>query len=204
MAFIPATNVVQAEMLYVYHSEKCENVLHYQRPGGWSASQMAELGAFLVGWFDLVYDALVVDNLNLRSIRMTDLTTQTSPSIEYTTGLPLTGVKLNDPMPNNVSLVFTKLTESRGRSYRGRYYHMGFGEDQIVSNTVDAAVVTSLTNALIGLMTPTIAGVQAPLVVVSRFTNNAPRSSAVVTPVTGWRTDGNVDSQRRRLPGRGA
>ena len=41
------------------------------------------------------------------------------------------------------------------------------------------------------------------MVVVSRYENNAPRAEGIATLVDRLSSDGVIDSQRRRLPGRG-
>ena len=204
MPFVPATNVVQAEMIYTFAGQRCENVLHYQRGGGWTTAQMDALGGALGSWFAANMPGSLAGTISLDMIRLTDLTTQNSPVIEFVTGLPIIGTAVGDALPNNCALVFTKRTANRGRSYRGRYYHMGMVETQCAGNFVTNAFMASLAPKIAGLLSFSVDSVICPLVVVSRFTGGAPRATAVVTPVTTFAGNTRIDSQRRRLPGVGA
>jgi len=137
-------------------------------------------------------------------VRVVDLTTESSPVAESSTGLPVPGAQSGASLPNNVALVLTKRTQFRGRSYRGRIYHGGIPETSVTGNTVAAGYVTTAIANYTNLLALTTSLGVWEMVVVSRYTNNAPRSSGIFSNVTGFTSDGVVDSQRRRLPGRGA
>jgi len=204
MAFIPVPNTLQVELIYLWAGQVVETVLHYQPEGAIDVTEMAGLAANMVTWFDVQLQPLVHSTLQLTQVKVTDLTTDSAPVINYTTGLPLVGTVGADGMPNNVALVFTKRTGLRGRSYRGRIYHPGLAESQVAGNQVAGATVTSLLAAYNLLLAQTVAAETYNLVVVSRQHNNAVLEEGVATLVSSIDTDGFVDSQRRRLPGRGA
>jgi hypothetical protein len=71
---------------------------------------------------------------------------------------------------------------------------------------VDAArlpeMITAYNNLLV--LPPSGAGPEFQLVVVSRFANLAQRAQGIKNRVTAVTNDGLMDSQRRRLRGRGA
>lgn len=142
--------------------------------------------------------------IQLTQVKLTDLTADFAPTLNYTTGLPLVGSAGADGMPNNVALVFTKRTALRGRSFRGRIYHPGLAESQVAGNQVLSATVTSLLAAYNLLKTLTVGAETWPLVVVSRMHNGVVTNPGETHAVTTIDTDGFIDSQRRRLPGRGA
>lgn len=205
MPFIPANNVVQAELVFNWDGQIVENVLHYQIGGGWTITLMDELGGKLVTWWSTYFKAGSPTNLTLQNIKLIDLTSSTAPAIDYATGLPLTGTAAAGSLPNNCTCVITKRTPLRGRSYRGRIYHVGLKEDQVTGNTILGASVSTFITNYTALQVFTLAGpLDAELVVVSRYENKFPRPMAVVTQVTHFTADVIVDSQRRRLPGRGA
>jgi hypothetical protein len=75
----------------------------------------------------------------------------------------------------------------------------------VVGNTFDATKADNLVQAYIdGILTNADITASWEMVVVSTVENKAPRASALVQPVTSvLYTDLTVDSQRRRLTGRG-
>lgn len=98
--------------------------------------------------------------------------------------------------PGNVTLCVSLRTALAGRRFRGRKFFSGIPENATASNLIDSSlagfVVTGINN-LIGAL----AGNGFPLSIVSYI-------GPTVTPVeTALVTDLFVDSQRRRLSGRG-
>jgi hypothetical protein len=203
MAFIPVLGIVQAELVYLWQGQFVQNVLHYDTPGAVTIEEMQELGDLLVDWFDVEMQPLISNSLSLVEVKLTDLTTQFGPVVEYTTGLPLVGANVNATMPNSVAIVMTKRTVFRGKSFRGRIYHPGLVESQVTNNQLVPATQTSLLAAYTALISLEGSSGVFNLQVVSRQQNNAPLELGVATPVIAITTDGFVDSQRRRLPGRG-
>lgn len=203
MPFIPATNVIQVELVHIWDNQIVENVLHYQRGGGVTEQAMDDVGSSLVAWWNGFMDVLVPTTLQLTEIRMTDLTDEFAPGMAYTTGLPLVGGLISPSLPNNVSVTITKRTNYRGRAYRGRIYHIGLCESQVTDNKVVPATLTQILAAYNGILSLTLDGVASPMVVVSKYQGGLPRGAAVVTPVVNLSSDGIIDSQRRRLPKRG-
>lgn len=203
MPYIPAPNVLRAELLFSWDGQSCETVLDFLPATPPLLTDMNELGAHLVTWWSTTLRSNLPVNISLQRIQITDQTFENAPSIAYSTGLPLLGTNVGPSLPNNVAMVVTKRTLFRGRSYRGRIYHPGLLEGIVVNNTIDSGFATSVKNAYAALISFTTLSDAWEMCVVSRYANNNPREVAVVTPV--WSMDVNltVDSQRRRLPGRG-
>ena len=204
MPYIPVPDVMQVETLFRWDSQAVENVYHFTASVAIDLAIMAELAAEMKDWWVTEMAPSVTNTLQLIQVKVTDLTTQTSPVYNFTSGLPVAGGSANPSLPNNVSVVYTKRTENRGRSFRGRIYHMGMTESQVTGNAVDTTTAASwltkynLTRSIVGASATYTQGV------VSRFTGSAPRASGIITPILTFSTDALVDSQRRRLPGRGA
>lgn len=204
MAFIPVPNVLQVELTYLWDGQTCQNVIHYEQSGPWSIADATELGTELVNWYDTTIKAFHPQTVQLVEIKMIDLSSQTGFSITFTAGLPIQGTSTADSSPNNVALVMTKRTNSRGRSFRGRIYHLGLTETAIDNSQVIPSVVAQLQvwySELLVFTLPVAGPVN--LVVVSRQQNGQPLTQGVATQVTSITTDGRVDTQRRRLPGVG-
>lgn len=203
MAFIRVPNTVMVEMIFRQDGQYVENVYHCSNAVSYDESDMANLIDVFRTWWDTDIQPLVTSNLSLVNFIATDLDSQTGPRVEDASGLPLAGSLAGASMPNNVTLVVKWTTGNRGRSFRGRTYHLGLEDGQVTQNTIAATPLANLTTAYNNLIVDvTTAG--WTLVVASRYADNAPRAEGITTPITLASIEGTVDSQRRRLPGRGA
>jgi len=206
MPFIPADNVAQAELIYTWQGETVENVLHYLPDVALSSALMGELASLLVTQWASDFQALMPTTLSLVNVRMTNLSAADADGFDWGIGLPLVGTRTGtgtDSLPNSIALCITKVTAFRGRTRRGRIYHPGLAENQVVGNAVAVTSLPAILAAYADLIELVTAGATWNMQVISRRLNNDWRVEALVTPVVSMRTDGVIDSQRRRLPGRG-
>jgi len=203
MAFVPGPRVIQAEMRYTYQGQQVENVLYFQKDSAVTVADMQGLGGALAASYQNEVQANMPTSLSLREIYLTDLTTQTSPTFTYTAILPLVGTDGQPAMPNNVTLCISFRSAGRGRSSRGRNYLLGITENEVDNNFVNTSCSVpweSFFLDLLGYSTP------GPFtwVVFSRVLNGADRAVGLAQPVQSFTiVDTVVDTQRRRLPGRG-
>lgn len=202
MGFVPFNNVVRTELFITQDSQRVENVLHWQLSSTPTDTNMSALAANIVSWWNSGIKPISPTNLQLNEVKCTSLNSQTAPVVEYTTGLPIIGTSGNTPMPNNVTVAIRLLTALRGRSYRGRIYHIGTTSNNVSANTILTAYQTALTSVYNALTIPAGFG-GAELVVASRVSGGVERTIGVATPVTSVSVNRIVDSQRRRLPERG-
>lgn len=203
MPFVPIPSTVQVETVFEYHGERCENVYHCQFQAAYDSSDIGNLLDTFRTWWAADLQQHLPGELSLVNLIGTDQASQTGPRVEDATGLPLSGTSVSTPaMPGNVTVAVRWLTEQRGRSYRGRTFHLGIREASVEGNQITDAFRTNLITAYAGLLTD-LTTFGAPLVVASRFSEGAPRTTGVATLVTGVYVDPDVDSQRRRLAGRG-
>lgn len=196
-------SAAQVELVYQWDSQICENTLYFDVGVVPGSPELVALASFVRDWWDANVKPLVSNSVQLISIKATSLQSASAPGIEFTTGLPITGTKVATPaLPNNVTCTVTFLTALRGRSYRGRNYVVGLTEGDVGGNRINGALATQYRNAYIDLQVD--AAVEGtPWCVYSRYTNGGERAVGVLTPVTGVKVDETLDSQRRRLPGRG-
>jgi hypothetical protein len=140
----------------------------------------------------------------MREVYLTDLSSQTAPTVTVVPGTNVLGSGTADPLPNNVALCVSFRTEGRGRSARGRNYISGHAETSLSGNTFNATVSNGIRDAYEELLDATTYTGSWTWVVLSRFEDGVARAAGLVQPVTAVvLTDTTVDSQRRRLPGRG-
>lgn len=203
MAFVPANNTVEAELRYVQSGEKTENTLYFQKETAWDVTSMTALANALKTWWHDNMAPLTTASVALREVYMTDLTSQDALAL----GVPLSpidpGQQAVNPLPNSVAYCVSFRTSNRGRSARGRNYIGGIPESYVTQNSVSTGYQASVV-ASYALLIPLAAAQSCTWVVCSRRHNNAPRASAVLYLIREvLAIDLTVDSQRRRLPGRG-
>lgn len=203
MAFVPFPNCASVEMIFTLDGQRIENRYHVEQDSPFDEVSLAVLAALFDNWWTTELRAEQPTSLSLVLIVAKALDTPSSPGVEYSSGLPKAGLFTTTPaLPNNVTLAVKWSTGLRGRSFRGRTYHIGLTEDAVAGNTISAGHLSFLIGAYEALIDD-LAGLPADLVVASRISNGVERTTGVTTQVSGVSIDATVDSQRRRLPGRG-
>jgi tetrahydromethanopterin S-methyltransferase subunit G len=113
------------------------------------------------------------------------------------------GLINSEAMPNNVAVCATITTAERGRAGRGRIYLAGISRGQTEQSYVKPDVVTAINGKLDDLLSQ-LEAASFRMGVYSRFYKKAKRDIGKFTPATSFAVmDSVLDSQRRRLPGRG-
>lgn len=200
--FIPANSVARVEMIYTEYGNVLENIFHFWKGGGEiSLLDMELLVTYMSGWFTDHVKTYTTIDLSLTKIRVRDLTASDSMGIEEAISPAIAGIHNSPGLPTNVTGAVKLNTQYSGRSFRGRSYICGLCEDSVVGDTIEAGVVTQVISAYRELVDTPPTGFQ--YVVVSFYSNHLPRANGVITPILYPTMDGFVDSQRRRLSGRG-
>lgn len=201
----PTTNTLRAVLNITSNGQICNNILHYQIPLGVTAADMTDLGTGLGATWTSAIRALVPTTCVLTSIDVIDLGENPQASVNVIKSTGGTGTNVSPAMPNNVTCVATLRTAKRGRSFRGRIYHVGLTEADVTGDSLVPGTAASLESGYSQFRNVTLAssGKVAGLVVASFVADGNPRAFGVVTPVTTVQVNLFVDSQRRRLTGRG-
>ena len=102
-------------------------------------------------------------------------------------------------------LAVSRVRRVPGRSFRGRNYVVGVPQDQVVDiNHVQSSYAAAWIDTYSELLEGTFEEGQQ-WVIVSRFEDGSPRETGIASEVlTVTVVDDVIDSQRRRLPGRGS
>lgn len=202
MVFVPFVNTCRCELRFTQDGQQVANVFHVRGEDPLTVNDLQNIGSTFVEWYGSFLQ-VVGTGVTLREIDIRDLSSPSGLGILYNTGLPLRGTIASPMMPNSVTVAIKWGTGLTGRSFRGRTYHLGLTEGQCVNSIIDPAFappILSGYNALPALMVTN--GYE--LVVASRYSNNQPRVQGVTTPILNAAyADTVLDSQRRRLPGRG-
>lgn len=203
MPFIPATNVVQAQLIFQGNAQRMQNVIHFKRSDPWDEYTMTTLAANLKSWDDTELSTKRASTISLTAIELRDLTTENGLiyAIEFNPATP--GTRTSPALPYNVTIAVSLRSVQAGRSFRGRIYHVGLTVDQVSGNTLLSTAGTGIQATYALLAVDVAESVLSELVILSKFHNNQPRTQAVATPVRTIQVENILDSQRRRLPGRG-
>lgn len=203
MPFINCPNIASFEVIFDALGQRVENVYHVSKISEWSVESLTEVAGIFVDWWGTNMQPITSNAVTFSKVVAKDLTTSTAPAIEYVGGLPLTGGYSSTPcLPLNVTCAVSFGTALRGRSYRGRIYHIGLGTAYVSGNQLGSGTQGSLLAGYAALVDAVSVGTYA-LVVLSKYSSKAPRSEGIGTPIISVSIDINLDSQRRRLTGRG-
>lgn len=207
MPLVPNNLVVKLVARGYCEGQEVINDTHWRVAGGavWTAIQMQSLGAAYIDWWGSNVQALTVAGYVMSEVVVTQQIVGGLQEI-VTSGLPLSGSLVGDALPLNIAACITFATGRSGRSGRGRYYLGCLGELSTTASRFTAPFVTAVNTAFaaLTLLDSPLAGEQFQLVVYSTVFNKVARLAGVPTAVTSaYLRDNVVDSQRRRLPGRG-
>jgi hypothetical protein len=204
MPFVPAEGVITAQMIYERDGQRLENVLNFDVPDSTMEATGQELGENLVTWFDTFVKPLLATNISLVRIDLNDASDEHGFAITYTDGLPIQGTLSGSAdAPNNVTVAVKQTTAGRGRAYRGRSFFPALVSAQYAQNTLTEAAANAIQAAWEELISLPMTAGSAKLSVISKWIGGVARVVALVSNVVAIFVDRTLDSQRRRLPGRG-
>jgi hypothetical protein len=133
-----------------------------------------------------------------KECRVVDMRTVDGTQVLVNTS-SVAGGESGDVLPVSAALVLTLRTEKRGRSYRGRLYLAGFGEDHWEGANYDGALTGALLTDFAAFETAVNAAGWT-WVVASYYNNGSARSAAIGTTVSNYVfRSAQAGTQRRRL-----
>lgn len=212
MPFVPVPNTVQVNTVFEMDGQEVEMTSYFEKAGGVTLTNIEDL-------LDRI-NALLVTGLlpflgnTIKLIRLVGNLLDAADSLQAILNIDpaVEGGATGAAAPNNVALCMSLRTASRGRSFRGRNFIPGIPRDLITESSVNTGSVTAYTDFYAAYM-DVGADLGFEMVVVSRYSGYTvvdgkkvptPRVTGITTPVTAaYVVDRTVDSQRRRLPGRG-
>lgn len=205
MAFQPVPLTVMAEMRYLLDNQECENVLYFKFPVEPADVDLADLAVGLLNWWTDHLRAWQVNALQLKEIYLTPLVSATAETYSFVLTGTNNGAYLDEPEPNSVSFAVKFNTANRGKGSSGRNYALGIADEFVSQNTFSLTYVNGIVGAYNNLQLEVAAILPAvEWVHVRRVINKVKLPVGQTYPVqSATFTDQTVDSQRRRLPGRG-
>lgn len=202
-AFIPAIETAKVDFVQLYDGQVVVNSMYFVKDGGWNQADIANLAdaagdAFVANWLPSAVNALTYT-----LTRATDVDHDNSWQTEDSSHLGAAGGLAHEGLPGGSALVVKQTTGHRGRSFRGRTYFCGLDETQVTRNSVDGSYRNDIVSAVQTTAETIQTAMECTHVVASYCQEGVWLTTAVLTPITDYSADIFVDSQRRRLTGRG-
>lgn len=172
------------------------NTMHFQK-SAWSGGDLVTLCSAIRTWWDTYYKPTVGSWVTL--VQVSARVYNPAAPLAYDLGVtpPIAGTRAGGELPGNVTNTISWRTGLAGRKYRGRIYHAGpVGSDVTFQDLLTSGFITLLGVMANHLLTDIFAAIGANPVVFHRATNT-------FTSILGFVVENILDSQRRRLPGRG-
>lgn len=195
--------VCKVALVFARDTRTFINTFHVEQPlGEWDLSQMVVLAQDFRDWWDTFYKLGVSDHVALTQVQVRKYSPTAPLAYDLPVSPPIAGTRPGVCSPGNVTNTISWRTGLAGRRFRGRVYNPGISEgDTSALDELGSVVVNLLSTAalqLIGgaLTTGEIGVFHAPKDVPSPHDNT-------ITEIISVVLEDILDSQRRRLPGRG-
>jgi len=203
MPFVPTPGAARAGVVMKLDNQPMQCTIDIGVETETEANLQDGAQALYTAWMNFIMPQLSAD-LTLDSAVAFGLSSPTAPIGVWFPGTVVAGEVSAASLPNNVAYCVSKYTGSRGRSFRGRFFVPGIPENaRETPSRVTSAYRSNILTACAGMLSNLITA-GFPPVVVSWRTNGDWRTTGVATPITALGpVDDVLDSQRRRLPGRG-
>jgi len=201
MPFVAVPATVKMAFFYTMNGQPAMNRIHIGTAATLPSEAIcAAFAASGASWWDGNIRALVPATMQLNQVQVQSIAEANGPQATFSSGLPHAGTNGGNAMPNNVAFCVSLRSGLTGRSARGRWYHGGLTEDQVVGNDATAPFVAAVVAAIDNLLT-TISGLGGTPVIVSYVSGGIPRPGGPVKFVItdALAVDATVDSQRGRL-----
>lgn len=203
MPSVLVPNTIQCDVVFLLWDQRVENVFYVEVPGGVDAPTIQDTANQVGNWVEDSYLPFLSASLTFLNVEAKNLSIADGGVAIYNAAPGTVGGIASPGEPGNVSYCVSLRTASSGRSFRGRKYVPGIPTNKHTGNVVESTWSGDIVNALNQLIT-VLAGFDKVLVIVSRIADGVDRITGLSTPVISASvTDMFLDSQRRRLTGRG-
>lgn len=191
-----APAICRVSMLFSRDTRTFVNTFHVYRSTAWSISAMTALATIFSDWWTNNYRQFVWTGVALTQIQVRNYNPALPLAYDYTPAAPVPGLVNTPPDPASATLSTSWRTGLAGRKFRGRFYTVGMVEAHSQDNdTVTSAYVIAAGAAASALIANVVAG-GLSLMIFHRIDNT-------FTQVVSTIVENLVDSQRKRLAGRG-
>jgi len=189
-------------MNYSYLGQQIENVFHFEGDVPFIASALATLGDEMKTAWESTMRAHIQTGCNLNYILLTALDTDAGDQVNVP--VDEAGTLSGTGLPGNVTVSIKFGSGVSGRSNRGRMYWPGISTSQVSGNQLLDSVASAFVSDVSDFFDAITTATGYIHVITSYCHNKVWRTAAVNNEVISYLlVDKNLDSQRRRLAGRG-
>lgn len=205
MAFVPAPDTAKVEIRYLLTGQQIENVMNFRHTGGYDAGLLEELADAVRGMVESEWLPLMSDDLTFLEVKATDISVEGGESVTAFPSEPSGGALTGSRLPNESSIAIRFKASTGGRNGSGRLFWPTINVSQTdAANTMSPTSLADIIAAIQALV-DALNVLGHIFVIVSRYLNNAARTTAVDYQVVSINAfDRTLDSQRRRKPGIGS
>lgn len=212
MAFQPCPLTAEIRVQGTLNGQQVENVFHARVSATPTHADLDTIAGDIQSWVVGSYTTILSSNVQFTQIIVTDLNVEGGGQVIHVISPPVPGSVDAPVKTNQDTLAVSWRTGKAGRSFRGRTFILAVPTNDyagdnpnMVSNAYAALVIGVFQGLHDAMVTATF-----PLGVLSRFhgvdVNHKPipRATGLLTDITSVTLVNQiVDSQNRRLPGRG-
>lgn len=203
--FIPIPTGCKAEVRSVFDGQQVESVFWFAKNTAYTVDELNALADIIGAWYIDQFLPRAVPSVEGAELILTDWSEPAGLQINNIAIAGQPGSHSGNALPSNCALAVHFGTSVRGRSYQGRVYHFGLSENTVLNSVVDDAEVLAIEECYQALVDSTAELTSSQHMVIASFCGDGSwRLEGLATPITSVAVrDHVIDSQRRRLPGRG-
>lgn len=200
--YIPVPNTAKVDWIFSTPGGVAMNSLYFEKGSALTEADLTAIAAAAEDAWESQISSIAATTVSLDRTVVTDLTTDSSGQVTDPGGI--SGGNSSEQLPDNSTVAISFRSALRGRSFRGRVFHVGLNVDNVANDSIgpsNATIFATKYQAAVDAIAASVSGLTH--VVVSLCHDNTWRTTGVTTPVTSIQVDPILDSMRNRLPGRG-
>lgn len=197
-------NVAKVDVIHMWDGQRVENTLYFYATTEPVYADLLSLATAVRDYWQANMLPLMSSQVAFMEVEVTKMEPVPAEYANVAALSPNIGADNNPALPNSVTLAVSFRTGLTGRSYRGRNYWLGLTEPNVTNNEVSPGLAVNIVAAYSGMSGAASIAPGWTWSVYSRIVNGVPRETGLSQDVTSVSiVDYTIDSQRRRLPGRG-
>jgi len=202
-SFIPVPKTARAVLRQACFGQTVENVFHFIKADDYDGVDCADLANAVVTAWDNNIKPLVSPDVVLNDVIVTAIHVVSGPQYVASAGITGTAAEAGfETIGNTIAIKFG--TGNSGRSYRGRMYWPQLLASGVSNNELSLVAASAYIAALDTFFAEIDSGIGSAHAIVSYQNECEWRTEGVSTAVNSYSVvDRHLDSQRRRLSGRG-
>lgn len=188
--------IAHVTMVFSRDTRIMENTFHLFKATGWTLTTLMQAAVDTVSWWNLYYKFCCGNGVALTQVQIRLYDPANPLAFDQPVSPAQAGNIAETLEAGNVTVTLSWRTGLAGRKQRGRIYLVGLTEPRVNANdTITSVQLSLMATAAAQFIGPVWSNGVVPAIF--------HRADNTYTPVNSYVLENVVDSQRRRLPGRG-